>query len=101
MGISKKMSLDKSNSHRNSGRAITPTTKIAANPAQPARVHMKNQGKTNMPSQTLPKTLEQEYVRLFPVPKAPERSFYVDDYDLRQPSVLKYVPSTTSPNAEV
>ena len=46
-------------------------------------------------------TLELDYARLFPVPQTPQQCFYADDYDLRQPSALKYVPSTTSPTAEV
>jgi hypothetical protein len=62
---------------------------------------MENRGKIKMPSQTRPATIEREYVRLFTVPPAPQQSFYADDYSLEQPSALKYVQSTTSPNAEV
>jgi hypothetical protein len=45
--------------------------------------------------------IENEYVRLFTIPDAPHEAFYSDDYNLEQPSALKYVPSTTEPNAEV
>lgn len=95
------MRADKKVSHTNRHRAIKLSTKIAAKPVHPARANMKNQGKINMPSQTLQTTLELDYARLFPVPQTPQQCFYADDYDLRQPSALKYVPSTTSPTAEV
>jgi hypothetical protein len=61
---------------------------------------MKNQEKMQMSSER-PTRIEQEYVRLFTVPETPHQVFYSEDYDLRQPSALKYVPSTTEPNAEV
>ena len=94
------MSIDKNNSPSNRDRAIKQGTKIVAKRATPARARMDNQRKTKMPSHTMP-PIEQEYVRLFSVPQAPQPSFYADDYSLEQPSALKYVQSTTSPNAEV
>lgn len=36
----------------------------------------------------------------FTVPAMPQQAFYSDDYNLAQPSALKYVPSTTCPTAE-
>ncbi len=48
----------------------------------------------------MPSQLEQDYHRLFTSPQTPQQNFFVDDYNLAQPSVLKYVPTTTSPNAE-
>jgi hypothetical protein len=61
---------------------------------------VKKQVKTKM-SNARPAKIEQEYVRLFTVPQIPRQYFHSDDYNLEQPSALKYVPSTTSPNAEV
>jgi len=56
---------------------------------------MKNQMKTEAPSK-----IEQQYSRLFTSHQPPLQTFYADDYNLAQPSVLKQVPSTTTPNAE-
>lgn len=92
------MAIDKNSFHRNKARAIKQTTTNAAGPAKSARTGMKKQGKTEMPSK-----IEREYSRLFPlpqVPDAPQQTFYADDYNLAQPSTLKYVPSITTPNAE-
>jgi hypothetical protein len=61
---------------------------------------MKNQVKMK-PSKEPSVVLEEEYVHLFTAPATPHQCFYSEEYDLRQPSVLKYVPSTTDPNAEV
>lgn len=56
---------------------------------------MKNQMKTDSPSK-----IERQHSRLFISQQVTTQTFYADDYNLAQPSVLKYVPSTTSPNAE-
>jgi len=61
---------------------------------------MKDRVKQNS-SKVQPGTIEQEYVRLFAVPQTSHESFFSDKYNLEQPSALKYVPSTTVPNAEV
>jgi hypothetical protein len=63
---------------------------------------MRHQRKKTMQSRMPQSVIEQEYIRLFAVPQAPQPpNFYADDYSLEQPSALKYVPSITSPNAEV
>ena len=46
-------------------------------------------------------TLEQEYVQFFVSTAPHQQGFYAEEYSLAQPSALKYVNSTTSPNAEV
>jgi len=56
---------------------------------------MKDQLKTEKPSR-----IEQQHSRLFTSQQTSPQVFYADDYNLAQPSVLKYFPSTTSPNAE-
>ena len=85
---------------RKSGCDIKALAKAVAKSSRSMGVRVKNQEKTKMNS-VRPTTIEQEYVRLFTGPKTPLQGFYSEDYDLRQPSVLKYVPSTTEPNAEV
>lgn len=89
------MPVTKNNSHRNRPRVIKHPIANAAKPARSPRSRMKNQVNTKVPSK-----LEQGYSRLFTSPQTPQQNFYADDYSLAQPSVLKYVPSTTSPNAE-
>ena len=84
-------------SHRH---GIKQSTKNGAKSSRSVGFRMKNQLKTKM-SLARPTTIEQEYVRLFTVPQTPDQCFHTDDYNLEQPSALKYVPSTTAPNAEV
>ncbi len=62
---------------------------------------MKPKVKMKPDNDSQPAAIEQDYVRLFTVPAAPHQCFYSDDYNLQQPSALKYVPSTTNPTAEV
>jgi hypothetical protein len=81
-------------------RGIKRSTEIGAKSSRSVGVRMKNQEKTEM-NRMRPTRIEQEYVRLFTVPETPHDCFYSEDYDLKQPSALKYVPSTTEPNAEV
>jgi hypothetical protein len=82
------------------GHGIKQSTKRGTESSRSVRLRMKDQVKTTM-SDVRPKTIEQEYVRLFTVPQTPHPCFYSDNYNLEQPSALKYVPSTTAPNAEV
>jgi hypothetical protein len=93
MATSKKKRTQLSSHHD-----INQSTKTGAKSSRSVGVMMKNQRNTKMPSNA-PTTLEQQYVQVFN--QQSERSFYADDYNLEQPSALKYVPSTTSPNAEV
>lgn len=81
-------------------RGIKRSTKIAGKSSRPVGVKVKNQVKMKS-SKDRPVRIENEYVRLFTIPDAPHEAFYSDDYNLEQPSALKYVPSTTEPNAEV
>jgi len=82
------------------GRDIKRSTRTAGKSKHSAGVKVKNQVKMKS-SKDRPAKIENEYVRLFTVPDAPHEAFYSDDYNLEQPSALKYVPSTTEPNAEV
>ena len=85
---------------KRSGRDIKRSTKTTGKSSRSVGVKVKNQMKMK-PSNNRPSKIEDEYVRLFMVPDAPHQAFYSDDYNLEQPSALKYVPSTTNPNAEV
>ena len=81
-------------------RGIKQSTKAGTKFPRSGGGRVNNQVKTKM-NNTRPAMIEQEYVRLFMVPLVPHPCFYSDDYNLEQPSALKYVPSTTEPNAEV
>lgn len=92
----------KNKTRKSTHRDIKLATKKTLTSLPPVKGRMKRKGETTMPSMTRQSAkIEQEYVRLFTVPQTPQQSFYADDYSLKQPSALKYVPSTTSPNAEV
>jgi hypothetical protein len=92
----------KNKTRRSAHRDIKLATNNSLKSLPSVKGRMKNRGKTTMPSMTRQSAkIEQEYARLFTVPQTPQQSFYADDYSLEQPSALKYVPSTTSPNAEV
>jgi hypothetical protein len=91
---------DKSLMPKRSVRDIKRSTKTAGKSSRSVGVNVKNKVKMK-PSKDRPARIENEYVRLFTVPDAPHECFYSEEYDLRQPSALKYVPSTTEPNAEV
>ncbi len=91
---------DKSLMPKRSKRDIKRTTKTARKSSHSVGVKVRNQAKMK-PDKSRPAKLEEEYVRLFTVLDAPQQAFYSDDYNLEQPSALKYVPSTTDPNAEV
>ena len=91
---------NKSVMRKGSGRGIKRSTKIAGKSSRSVGVKVKNQVKMKS-SKDRPARIEDEYVRLFTVPDTPHECFYSEEYDLRQPSALKYVPSTTEPNAEV
>lgn len=45
-------------------------------------------------------TPEMDYRQLFTPLPLPYQGVYTDDDSLEQPSALKYVPATTTPNAE-
>jgi len=85
---------------KGSGRDIKRSTKTAGKSSRSVGVKVKNQVKMKS-SMDRPARIENEYLRLFTVPDSPREPFYSDDYNLEQPSALKYVPSTTEPNAEV
>lgn len=92
----------KNKTRRSAHHDIKLATRNRLKSLPPAKGRMKNRGKTTMPSMARQSAkIEEEYVRTFAVPQNPQQSFYADDYSLEQPSALKYVPSTTSPNAEV
>lgn len=91
---------NKSLIRKRSRRDIKRPTKFADKSSRSVGVKMKDQDKMRS-SKDRPVRLEEEYVRLFAVPESPQQAFYTDDYNLAQPSALKYVPSTTEPNAEV
>ena len=44
--------------------------------------------------------LEREYRQIFLTRQLPYQGIYTEEDTLEQPSALKYVPSTTTPNAE-
>jgi len=46
------------------------------------------------------KKLEQKYQQLFTPHLLPRQGLYTDADSLEQPSALKYVPSTATPNVE-
>jgi hypothetical protein len=83
-----------------SRHGIKQSLKVGAKSPHSEGFRVKKQVKTKM-TNARPVTIEQEYVRLFTVPQTPHQCFYSDDYNLEQPSALKYVPSTTAPNTEV
>jgi hypothetical protein len=85
---------------KRAGRDIKRSTNTTGESSRSVGVKVKNQVKMT-PSKDRPLKIEDEYVRLFTVPDAANEAFYSDDYNLEQPSALKYVPSTTKPNAEV
>ena len=92
---------DKSLILRVSKRDIKRSTKSAGKTSHSVGVKVRNQEKMKLSKDHRPTRLEGEYVRLFAVPDNQQQEFYSDDYNLEQPSALKYVPSTTEPNAEV
>jgi hypothetical protein len=91
---------DKSLVPKRNGRDIKRSTKTAGKSSRSVGGKVKDQVKMKS-SKDRPAKIESDYVRLFTVPDAPHQAFYSDDYNLEQPSALKYVPSTTNPNAEV
>ena len=81
-------------------RGINQSTKSGPKSSHSVGFGMKSRvGMT--PSKDRRETLEEEYSRLFDVPATLHQNFYSDDYNLQQPSALKYVPSTTNPDAEI
>lgn len=91
---------DKSLMPKRGVRDIKRSTKTAGKSSRSVGVRVKNQVKMKSNKDRAVR-IEDEYVRLFAVPDRPHECFYSEEYDLRQPSALKYVPSTTEPNAEV
>ncbi len=53
----------------------------------------------NVPETKTAKELELAYLQLFTSNPLPSHGLYTDDDSLEQPSALKYVPSTSNPNA--
>lgn len=91
----------KKGSRMSNNRGIKHSISARPKSSQSVRFGMKDKVKVK-PSKDRLTTIEQEYVRLFPVLAPPsQQCFFADDYNLQQPSALKYVPSTTNPNAEV
>lgn len=53
----------------------------------------------NIPETRSAKDLERSYLQMFTSNPLPSHGLYTDDDSLEQPSALKYVPSTSNPNA--
>ena len=52
-------------------------------------------------TKTRPTTTEQNYLRIFTPHPLPYQSLYTEEDSLEQPSQLKYVSTTTTPNVVV
>jgi len=71
----------------------------------PARLLMKTAKNDRAPTgnrtKTRPTTTEQNYLRIFTPHPLPYQSLYTEEDSLEQPSQLKYVSTTTTPNVVV
>ena len=61
----------------------------------PTRTRKKTRSKTHST-----KTIERKYQQMFTPHPLPFQGLYTDDDSLEQPSELKYVPATSTPNVE-
>ncbi len=59
---------------------------------------MKKSSPPKKGAQKAQKALEVDYLKLFTPLPLPYQGVYTDEDSLEQPSALKYVPSTTTPN---
>jgi hypothetical protein len=56
--------------------------------------------KSKLQTKTPKKPLERQYEAIFIAHPLPYQGLYTDEDSLEQPSALKYVPTTSTPNIE-